>query len=321
VNKADAKILVGTASWSDPEFLRDWFPSKLPARERLPYYSQYFQMVELNSSFYSIPAKRLVEQWVHLTPAGFVFNVKLPKLLFRHSCELKMLPKDLQEQAEIKRDRVILTPEIEALTAQRFLENIEPFEQAGKLGVLLLQLSPSFSPKAHRLAELDSLLDQLAPRSLAVELRNRNWVEGEQLEETTGYFRSHHTTLVSVDAPKSEHFNVMPAVDVVTNPEAAYLRLHGRNEQGYLKGKSVAERFDYKYSEKELDEVKERAQKLAKEAQTVHVVFNNNRSDFAPNNAAQLQEMLGQKVEPQKRKLVVTRPEKNKSGGQQSFGF
>jgi uncharacterized protein YecE (DUF72 family) len=245
-----AKILIGTASWSDPEFLRDWFPPKLPTGERLPYYSQRFEMVELNSSFYAIPNQRLVEQWVHLTPPGFIFDVKLHKLLSRHSCELKMLPKDLPDKAETKRDRVILTPEIEAAVTQRFLENIQPFADAKKLGVLLLQLSPSYSPKTHRLDELASLLNQLSLHSVAVELRNRNWVEGEQLEETAEFFRGHHATLVSVDAPRSEHFNVMPAVDVVTNPEVAYLRLHGRNEQGYLQGKSVAERFDYKYSER-----------------------------------------------------------------------
>jgi uncharacterized protein YecE (DUF72 family) len=204
-----------------------------------------------NSSFYSIPAQRLVEQWAHLTPPAFVFNVKLHKLLSRHSCELKMLPKDVREKAETKRDRVILTPEIEAATAQRFLESIEPFERAGKLGVLLLQLSPGYSPNCHKVAELD----QLSSRPVAIELRNRNWVEGEQLEETAGYFRDHHATLVSVDALKSDHFNVMPPLDVVTNPEVAYVRLHGRNEQGYLKGKSVAERFDYKYSVEELEDI------------------------------------------------------------------
>ena len=87
-------ILVGTASWSDPEFLRDWYPAKLPSQDRLPYYSQHFDMVELNSSFYAIPAQRLVEQWVHLTPPAFLFNVKLHKLLSRHSSEVKLLPKD-----------------------------------------------------------------------------------------------------------------------------------------------------------------------------------------------------------------------------------
>jgi uncharacterized protein YecE (DUF72 family) len=94
------KILVGTASWSDPEFVRDWHPAGMRPSERLPFYAQRFDVVELNSSFYSIPERRLAEQWAAITPAGFTFNVKLHKLLSRHSCELKMLPKDLKETAE-----------------------------------------------------------------------------------------------------------------------------------------------------------------------------------------------------------------------------
>jgi len=159
-----------------------------------------------------------------------------------------------------------------------------------------LQLSPAFSPKKNRLGELDALLNQLSPRSVAVELRNRNWVEGDQLRETTGFFRDHHVTLVSVDAPDSENFTVMPAIDVVTNPRVAYLRLHGRNERGYISGKSVAERFDYDYSEQELEDLHERVNRLEVQADEVHVVFNNNRSNYAPKNAARFREMLGQTV-------------------------
>jgi len=61
-------ILIGTASWSDPEFVRDWYPKGLPARERLRFYAEQFQMVELNSSFYGIPDLRQVDQWIHVTP-------------------------------------------------------------------------------------------------------------------------------------------------------------------------------------------------------------------------------------------------------------
>ncbi|MEA3189337.1 MAG: hypothetical protein QOD99_3167 [Chthoniobacter sp.] len=291
-----AKILIGTASWSDPEFVRDWYPRGLPASERLRFYAQQFDMVELNSSFYGIPQRRQVEQWIPVTPPGFVFNVKLHKLLSRHSCEKKMLPVDLQKAARTTpNDRVILTPEIETATSEKFLEAVEPFENAGKLGVLLLQLSPGFSPRKNQLAELDSLLNGLAPRSVAVELRNRNWVEDDRIEQTVDFFRGHHATLVSVDAPRSENFNVMPAVDLVTNPSEAYLRLHGMNEQGYLKGKSVAERFDYDYSDDELAGLNERVGDLAREAQRVHVVFNNNRSDFAPKNATRFREMMAER--------------------------
>ena len=95
-----------------------------------------------------------------------------------------------------------------------------------------------------------------------------------------------------LDTPESEHLTVMPAMNTVTSPKLAYLRLHGRNEQGYVYGKSVPERFDYAYSEDELDEIAERVRILAEEAREVHVAFNNNRGDFAPKGAAALKHLL-----------------------------
>lgn len=289
------KVLVGTASWSDPEFVRDWYPPGMRASERLPYYARRFEVVELNSSYYSIPEAHLAEQWAAITPAGFVFDVKLHKLLSRHACELKMLPKDLRDVAKTAgKNKVLLTPELEQATIESFLRGIQPLTAAAKLGVLLLQLSPAFSPRHYELPELDSLLRGLAPHRVAVELRNRNWVEGAQLDRTAEYLAAQGAALVSVDAPPSEHFTVMPSVDVITNPEVSYLRLHGRNERAYVTGRTVAARFDYDYSDEELHEVKERVDGLAEKTAVVHVIYNNNRSHYAPTGALRFRSVLGQ---------------------------
>jgi uncharacterized protein YecE (DUF72 family) len=85
----------------------------------------------------------------------------------------------------------------------------------------------------------------------------------------------------------------MPAADVTTAPRLAYLRLHGRDASAYLTGRTVAERFHYDYSDAELDEVKDRADALARVADEVHVVFNNNSRDFAPRAAERLRRKLG----------------------------
>ena len=131
---------------------------------------------------------------------------------------------------------MILNEEIERAAIEEFLKGIAPLEAARKLGVLLLQLSPGFSPRANDLEELGPLLDQLAPRSLAVELRNRNWVIGPQLSRTMKFLENHRASFVSVDAPRSDNSNVMPPLDTVTNPHLGYLRLHGRNARAYLTG-------------------------------------------------------------------------------------
>jgi uncharacterized protein YecE (DUF72 family) len=102
---------------------------------------------------------------------------------------------------------------------------------------------------------------------------------------------------VNVDAPPSDHFTVMPSdVDEVTNQNVAYLRLHGRNAKAYITGKTVAARFDYDYSDKEITEVTERSKKLAREARESHVIFNNNNLDYAPRAALHLRKVLGQIV-------------------------
>ena len=298
--KPESRILVGTASWSDPGFVEHWYPKKMPAGERLAWYAQHFEMVEVNSTFYSVPDPRLTERWCHSTPDGFVFDVKLHQLLSRHSANAKLLPPALQKKAETDpKGRVKLTPKIERAMIDEFQRPLEILRSHGKLGALLLQLSPGFSPRKHQLGELDDLLGQLADYQLAIELRNRNWVEDENLEATLDFFRKHSATLVSVDAPAEKHFTIMPPeLNAITNPELAYLRLHGRDAHAYTTGKTVAARFNYDYNDDEIEEVADRARDLTKEATEVHVVFNNNALDYAPHAAARMRKALGQMIPP-----------------------
>ncbi len=291
-----AKILVGTASWSDPGFVEHWYPKKMPAGDRLAWYAQHFEMVEVNSTFYAAPDARMVERWCRSTPDGFTFDVKLHQLLSRHSTNVKLLPPALQRGAEVDaKGRVKLTPEIEQAMIEQFRKSIEILEGSGKLGALLLQLSPAFSPKMHTLSELDDLLGALGKYRIAIELRNRNWAEGEQLKATLDFLRAHSAAFVLVDAPAAKHFTIMPPdLNEITNPQLAYLRLHGRDARAYTTGKTVASRFNYDYSDAEIEEVAQRARELAREAKKVHVVFNNNALDYAPHAASRMRAALGQ---------------------------
>lgn len=289
-----ARILVGTASWTDPGFLADWYPKGLPARHRLTWYAEHFNMVEVNSSFYAIPDHRAVENWCRQTPDGFIFDVKLPKLLSRHSTDIKLLPPELRKRATVKGKRVELTGSLEKAMTRKFLQEIEPLQEHDKLGALLLQLSPVFRPRTNSLEELDALFGMLKGNRIGVEFRNRDWVSDENYQETLKYLRKHKLSMVSVDAPDTAHFTVMPGTDAVTNPRLAYVRLHGRNTSGYVRGRTVAQRFNYQYSKQELKEVAERVTTLAEGSSEVHVVYNNNASDFAPKAAQQFQEILAQ---------------------------
>jgi uncharacterized protein YecE (DUF72 family) len=292
------KILVGTASWSDPGFVEHWYPKKMPAGERLGWYAQHFESVEVNSTFYSVPEPRMVERWCAATPDDFMFDVKLHQLFSFHSTPAKLLPPDLQRRAKTDaRGNVKATPDLQEALLKTFLRSMSIFRRAGKLGVLLLQLSPAFSLRKHQLNELEPLIEMLSDYDLAIEFRNRNWAVGDQLESTIDFVRKRRAIFVNVDAPASDHFTVMPSdVDEVTNPKAAYLRLHGRNAKAYIRGKTVAARFDYDYSGEEIAEVAERSEKLAKQARELHVIFNNNNLDYAPRAALRLRAALGQIV-------------------------
>jgi uncharacterized protein YecE (DUF72 family) len=290
------KILVGTASWSDPGFVRSWYPKNLRPHERLGWYAQHFEMVEVNSTFYSVPDLRTVERWCAVTPDGFAFDVKLHQLFSFHATKVRLLPPGLQKRAKIDdKGKVNLTPALAEAMIELFLRSMSILREAGKLGAFLLQLSPAFSPRRHKLEELDLLIDMLRDYQLAIEFRNRNWIVGEQLRETIEFLERHRASFVNVDAPTAEHFTIMPSnLNEITNPSLAYLRLHGRNARAYLTGKTVAARFDYDYSDDEIAEVAARSKNLAGRANETHVIFNNNNLDYAPRAAARLRAALGQ---------------------------
>ena len=91
MTKKAEHILVGTASWSDPGFVERWYPKGMPANERLRWYADQFEMVEVNSTFYSVPDLRTVQRWCAITPDQFTFDVKLHQFFSFHSTPAKLL--------------------------------------------------------------------------------------------------------------------------------------------------------------------------------------------------------------------------------------
>jgi uncharacterized protein YecE (DUF72 family) len=293
------RIVVGTSSWADPGFVEDWYPPGLPARDRLAWYAERFEAVELNSSFYALPSRRTTARWVELTPAGFLFHVKLHRLLSRHAAPLDSLPPDLRDEARTnERGRVLLDPALERALAARLLEEVAPLAQAGRLGAFLLQLSPAFTPDRHELGELAGVTEALAPWPVAVELRHRAWVATRRRERTLAELEALGAAFVGVDSPQGRNPMMMPPLDAVTRDDLAYLRAHGRNAHGFVHGRSVAERFGWVYSDEELQELAGRAAHLAEQVPSVQMMFNNNRGSDAPRAARRFRELIGQDPGP-----------------------
>jgi uncharacterized protein YecE (DUF72 family) len=291
------RIVIGTSSWADPGFVEEWYPPGLAPRDRLAWYAERFEAVEVNATFYAVPATRTVARWAEQTPPGFTFDVKLPRLLSRHAADLRSLPPELRDRANVTaRGRVELTPALEAALADAVVAAVAPLGE--KLATFLLQLSPAFEPRQNGLDELAPLVARLgATAPVAIELRNRFWVTEERREATLRWFEEHGAAYVAVDAPEgSKTPTLMPNLDVVTRADVAYLRAHGRNLEGYVRGRTVAERFAYRYDDDELAELGERAGRMAEEVPTVRMMFNNNRGADAPTAAQRMRELLGQEV-------------------------
>lgn len=265
-------MVVGTSGWT--QFAGEWYPPGLPATERLTWYAERFDGVEVDSTFYALPARRTVARWARATPPRFTFDVKLHRLLSRHATPPSSLPRDLRSQIELADSgRVVLDERVELAMCERTLQTIEPLREAGKLRSLLLQLTPAVRPRDHQLGELETLLEALAEVPVAIELRHRGWLR--EPEPTLAWFRAVGAAFVCVDAPRIDAPTVLPPLDAVTRDDLAYLRAHGRNAEGYLKGRTAAERFDWRYKDAELREIADRARRLAREATHVRLMFGN----------------------------------------------
>jgi uncharacterized protein YecE (DUF72 family) len=295
-----AQILVGTASWSDKSLIDSglFYPSDVttPAG-RLAYYAQRFPLVEVDTSFYGIPAVRSSMQWAERTPRDFVFDVKAFRLFTQHRTDPDALPKDVRRAlGRINRSNLQygdLPAEVRDELWLQFQLALEPLRRAGKLGVVLFQYPPWFVPCGANFDHIRECQTKLPGVQLAVEFRNKAWFEGDRPERVWQFLRDHHLAYVVVDEPQGFASSV-PQLWEVTCPDVAIVRLHGRNRDTWEgKGlKSSGERFNYVYGHDELTELAEAVRALARHAAAAHVLFNNCAGDYAQRNAAEFIELV-----------------------------
>jgi uncharacterized protein YecE (DUF72 family) len=280
-------IRIGTCSWADEALSKYFYPPKFPAKERLVYYAEHFDTVEVDSTYYRLPSESMVQGWADRTPDGFTMHVKAFGLMTRHPVKLEVLPEDLQSVMPVdERGRVDRPPrELRGEVFRRFLEALEPLRSSGKLGGILFQLPSYIVYKDRSLEYLEWAREQLGGDSMLVEFRHRSWLEEENAAATLSFLESIGAAYVTVDAPKSDTAkNLIPTIPAVTNG-LAYVRFHGRNLGTWNKrGGSAAERFDYLYSDEELEEWVPTLRELAAGSKEAYAFFNNNSSSQDPQN-------------------------------------
>jgi uncharacterized protein YecE (DUF72 family) len=288
------QVGVGTASWTDRTLLESgWYPPEADTPERrLRYYARQFGLVEVDATYYALPAEQTAGAWAARTPAGFTFNVKAFSLFTQHPTRIAALPKDLRPAAEkTGKDRVYLKdidPAVVDEAWQRFLSALEPLRQAGKLGAILLQFPPWFPISRARKEYILACAQRAAPRRVCVEFRNHTWMTPDNQRETLDFLAAHQLPYVCVDMPQG-HRDSIPPVLAATS-DLAVVRLHGHSQK--WDSKDIHERFGYRYTDGELNEWAPRIAGLARDAQDTHVLFNNCYRDYAQANARQLADLL-----------------------------
>ena len=293
-------ILVGTASWTDKTLIEcgRFYPKGCSTPEaRLRHYASVFPMVEIDSSYYAIPAVPVSRNWATRTPPDFIFNIKAFRTFTGHQTSPTVLAKDLQAALGDTGKKMLYCRDFPAEIIdelwRRFNEAVSPLRETGKLAAVHFQFAPWLLRNREGRAHVEECVERMAGHHLSVEFRNATWFASEHLEDTLRFEGKLGVTHTVVDGPQGFASSV-PRVWEATNPGLAILRLHGRNAETWnAKGLTAAsDRFNYDYPVQQLEDMLPDIQALAQKVGMLQVIFNNNQEDQGQRNALALMSLL-----------------------------
>ncbi|MEX2154415.1 MAG: DUF72 domain-containing protein [Gemmatimonadaceae bacterium] len=296
-----ARVFIGVASWTDPSMTAPgvFYPDGVTRPEaRLRYYASRFPIVEVDSTYYAIPARRMAELWSERTPDGFRFDVKAHALMTGQPSEVNRLPKEIRDAlpADLARKARIyateLPDEIRDAVWVSFLAALEPLRESGRMGAILMQYPRWVGPSRANAALIEDARARLDGWRAAVELRNKAWFDDRTRPRTLDLLRRNELAFVCVDSPPGFESSV-PAVAESTSPKLAVVRFHGRNTDTWeAKVTQVSQRFRYLYDETQLKEWLPMIRAISEQTEEVHLVFNNCYGNYGTTNALETAAML-----------------------------
>jgi len=272
-------LRIGTSGWNYPTGKGTWnglFYPHPEDRERgfdeLRFYSERFNTVEVNSTFYGQPRANATLGWAKRTPADFEFAVKLFQKFTHPALSTDAGP---ISQADV----------------DAFKGGIDPLAAAGKLGPLLAQFPASFQRSPESTDYLAWLLTTFAGYAMAVELRHRSWSDAS---ETRQLLEQHRAAWVQIDEPK---FASSIRQDLTGGPsELYYLRLHGRNADQWWDHAEAEDRYNYFYSGEELEPIASKVRDVRAMVKKAYLFLNNHFSAQSIANAVTLKKMLDEPI-------------------------
>jgi len=285
-------IRIGTCSWTEKSLIESgtFYPGDVQTpKERLRFYAEQFDTVEVASSYYAIPTIQMAQAWASRTPDKFLFHVKAYGALTGHNIDPARLPGDLRQMLPApdrsKEEIHVSDPALLRGMALALVEAVAPLKQAGKLGFIIFQFPPWFGYKN---ANRDYLLyckELVAGIPIAVEFRHGSWFTSRHQTELFTFLREHKITYITCDEPQLGTLATAPFRPEATT-SVAYLRLHGRDAELWQMRNNVGE--EYLYQEPELKMLAAQALGLSAKARTTFIMFNNCRCGYAVHNALQL---------------------------------
>ena len=262
-------MLLGLTSWSEHAKL-DITKRKLSLKD----YASKLPIVEVDTLFYGLKNASVITKWVEETPDNFRFVIKA------HQC--MTLHRSWQQFFDSEKDLY-----------QKFIESLQPMRDAGKLTCLLLQFPAFFDCTSEHIIYLKRLRVIFKDWPLAIEFRHASWFSEELVTDMLKFMKENDFSLVVVDEPQVEEQSV-PWKSVVTNQEFVLVRLHGRNQIGWMDKTEEwrKKRTLYDYSETELVALSKELEHLETQTKQLAVIFNNNSGGHAASNCLRLKELL-----------------------------
>jgi uncharacterized protein YecE (DUF72 family) len=285
-----ADIRVGTSGWSYPSGKGTWSgvfypeqrarrPRGAPKFDELAFYSEHFDTVEVNSSFYRVPTVAAVRKWTERTPPGFEFSLKLYQ---------KFTHPDMFAKATGGDPSTIGGKDVDEFRAA-----IGPLVETGRLGALLAQFPASFKNDPESRGYLEWLLKAFQDYPVAIELRHRSWSDNPS--DTAQMLEEFNAALAQIDEPKFKSSIRQTAMPTVSS--FYYLRLHGRNAAQWWKHDTSEDRYNYLYTAEELKPFADAAKASSREVKKAYLYANNHFSAKSVANAAILKAQLGQELD------------------------
>jgi uncharacterized protein YecE (DUF72 family) len=280
-------IRIGPAGWNYKDWAGVVYPAQRPKGFSEPgYLAQFFDTLEINTSFYGPPRASTAKNWAEAVSGNprFQFTAKLYRA-FTHTRNA--------------------TPEDERLVK----EGMEPLAAAGRLGALLLQFPISFTHTPEHVEYLLRLRGRFDVYPLVLEVRHSSWNDARVRELLADW----GIGICNIDQPLLGRA-LKPAAEV-TSPVVGYVRLHGRNYKNWFSEKaSVAERYDYLYSMRELEPWADRVKTVASQTRDTYGITNNHNIGKAVTNAIELLALLGDRPVKIARQWSEHYPELNELG-------